>query len=319
VARVRPDALGALLNRQPVLILDGGLATELEAQGCNLDDPLWSARVLVEAPDEIRDLHREYLEAGADCIVTASYQASIAGFGERGMDRAEASTTLLSSVRLAQEAREEFWSVPENRRGRRQPLIAASIGPYGAFLADGSEYTGDYDLDAAGLEEFHRERLRLLADSGADLLACESIPSRIEAGVLVRLLDETHDARAWISFTCRDAEHLSDGTEIDRVAEEVASSPRVVAVGVNCTAPRNLSGIIARIRAATDKPIVAYPNSGEIWDSPSRSWRPGEESLDLAFAAPSWVELGARVIGGCCRIGPNDIRRLRRRLLSATP
>ncbi len=179
------DSLSALLDRQGVAILDGGLATELEARGHDIGDELWSARLLIDDPESLRGVHRDYLLAGADCIVSASYQASFAGFRRRGLSEREATRLLRRSVELARQARDELWSAPEHRRGRRRPLVAAGIGPYGAFLADGSEYTGIYDLDAEGLARFHRHRLQVLATSGADLLACETIPSAVEARVLV--------------------------------------------------------------------------------------------------------------------------------------
>ncbi|MFQ5350419.1 MAG: homocysteine S-methyltransferase, partial [Thermoanaerobaculia bacterium] len=216
-------------------VLDGGLATELEARGHDIGDELWSARLLLDDPESIRRLHLDYLEAGADCIVSASYQASVEGFVPRGLSEAEAEATLRRAVELARAARDEFWRSAGHRTDRSRPLVAASVGPYGAFLADGSEYTGDYGLDADGLARFHRRRLEILAGCGADLLACETIPSAVEAGVLADLLAELPACHAWISFSCRDGERLRDGTEIARIAARLADSPRVVAVGVNCT------------------------------------------------------------------------------------
>lgn len=300
--------------RQGVAILDGGLATELEARGHELGDELWSARLLADDPESIRRLHLDYLEAGADCIVSASYQASLEGFSRRGLSAEDAERLLRRSVELAAAARDAFWARPESRAGRLRPLVAASVGPYGAFLADGSEYRGDYELGARGLADFHRRRLEILAGSGADLLACETIPSATEALVLVELLAGLPGSRAWLSFSCRDGRRISDGTPIASLAAEVASSPRVVALGVNCTAPVHLGSLIEAVRGATSKPIVAYPNSGEAWDAESRRWLPGGRPGALAAAA-EWVELGARAVGGCCRTSPADIRELRRRLL----
>ncbi len=313
------DPLTAMLEDQGVIILDGGLATELEARGHDLTDDLWSARLILEAPESIRRLHLDYLEAGADCIVSASYQASVQGFRRRGLDEEEAVRMVRRSVELALATREAFWAVPSNRsdrRHRRRPLVAASVGPYGAFLADGSEYKGAYDLDADGLADFHRQRLQILAASGADVLACETIPSALEARVLVRLLESIPDCRAWMSFSCRDGTHISDGTEIAAIAAEVAESSRVVAVGVNCTAPRHIASLIAILREVDVGPIVVYPNSGESYDAEAKRWLPGEHQLDLADNAGRWVEMGARIVGGCCRTKPRDIRRLRRRLLA---
>ena len=222
---------------------------------------------------------------------------------------------LRRSVELALNARDEFWATPENRTGRYRPLVAASIGPYGAFLADGSEYTGDYDLDGAGLAAFHRQRLEILAGCGADLLACETIPSAVEARVLVDLLEELPDSRAWISFSCRDRERICDGTQMAAVAAEVTRSPQVIAVGINCTAPGHVRSLISAARRATAKPIVVYPNSGEEYDAEAKRWRQGETQPRFSEAAVQWVEEGARLVGGCCRTGPAEIRSLRRRLL----
>ncbi len=228
----------------------------------------------------------------------------------------EAEQALRRSVELALAARDEYWRQPHNRAGRERPLVAASVGPYGAFLADGSEYSGAYDLDADGLARFHRRRLEILAASGADLLACETIPAATEARALVDLLAEIPGARAWISFSCRDGERLSDGTPIAVAAAELADAPQVIAVGVNCTAPRHVGSLIASLRRATDKPIAAYPNSGERYDAREKRWLPADSARELSAAAGEWVDLGARLIGGCCRTGPRHIRALRRSLLS---
>jgi homocysteine S-methyltransferase len=310
------DPLAALLEHQGVAILDGGLATELELRGADIGDDLWSARLLVDDPDSVHSLHLDYLDAGADCIVSASYQATIEGFTRRGLDDEEAVGMLRRSVELALTARDEFWSVAENHGYRHRPLVAASIGPYGAFLADGSEYSGDYGLDAEELAGFHRRRLEILAGCGTDLLACETIPSLVEARVLVRLLEATPGCRAWISFSCRDGARISDGTQIAAAAAEIAVSPSVIAVGINCTAPRHIASLIEAVRPATSKPIAVYPNSGESYDAEAKCWLPGTGSLDLAAAATKWVGLGATIIGGCCRTGPADIRALRNRLLA---
>jgi len=309
------------LDGQGVLVLDGGLATELERRGHSLDDPLWSARLLVDDPEAIVSVHRDYLEAGADAVVSASYQATPRGFVERGLTEAQADRLLLVSVDLARRARDAFWD--EAHPGRLKPLVAASIGPYGAYLANGAEYTGDYGLSETALVEFHRRRWHVLAESQADLFACETIPSKVETAALVRLLSETPDVLAWVSFSCRDGKHVSDGTAIEEAAGVVTGHPQVVAVGVNCTAPRYVRELIERVRSVTDKPVVTYPNSGEGYDAASRTWQ-GEPSAQQAKSDPEglsalcldWRGAGARLIGGCCRTGPEHIRRMRARLLS---
>ncbi len=320
------NPLAPFLERQGFLVLDGGLATELEARGFDLGDDLWSARLLLERPEAIRRLHRDYLDAGADGVVSASYQATIEGFGRRGIERGAAKDLLRLAVRLAREARDDFWSRPCNRHGRLKPLVAASVGPYGAFLADGSEYTGDYGLGEDQLASFHRRRLEILAGSGADLLACETIPSRVEARALVRLLGEVPGPPAWLSFSCPDGRRLADGSDLAATAEELDRSEQIVAFGVNCTAPRYVPGLIAQLRAATEKPIAVYPNSGELWDAAGKRWREqrsnvpegGERSgFGAGAGAVAWRRAGARLIGGCCRTGPGDVREIRQCLLAS--
>jgi homocysteine S-methyltransferase len=308
---VAPDPLAPLPAHGRALVLDGGLATELEKAGFDLDHPLWSARVLSEAPPAIAAVHRAYLEAGADCITTASYQASIPGFRREGLSEAEAAEMLRRSVLLAREARDAFWSDPGSRRGRRRPLVAASVGPYGAYLANGAEYTGDYDLDEKGLLAFHRERFLLLADTEADLLACETIPSAMEARALLALLALKPSARAWLSFSCRDGARLSDGTGFAEVVREVSAHPQVVAVGVNCTAPEHVEALLRAAAPVTEKPLVAYPNSGERYDAGSRRWSGASDDADWGELAKLWSRAGARLLGGCCRTGPSHVRALR--------
>lgn len=308
------NPVAPFLERQGVMILDGGLATELEARGCDLCDELWSARVLIEDPDLVGRVHADYLAAGADCIASASYQASFEGFQRRGLSEDEAAELLRLSVRLAIRARDAFWGDPANRSGRLRPLVAASVGPYGAALADGSEYTGVYDLDEPGLRAFHRQRWRVLAASGADLLACETIPSQAEAGVLLRLLRETPRAYAWFSFSCRDGK-LSDGTPLVDTLAPFTDQPQVVAVGVNCTPPSSILHLIVEARRAVDTPIVVYPNSGEGWDAEQRCWVGTAEAVDFATASERWRDAGASLIGGCCRTGPQHIEAIRRRLV----
>jgi homocysteine S-methyltransferase len=280
-----------------VVLLDGGLATELEARGHDIGDHLWSARLLRDDPEEIRAVHEAYRAAGADCAITASYQATIEGFEQHGASRREAIELLLRSVELAQ----------------GPGLVAASIGPHGAARADGSEYTGDYPgMDEEELYRFHAERFGLLAGSGADLLACETVPSLPETRALLRLLDEHPGTWAWFSFCCRDGERIADGTPLVDCA--ALCGDRVSAIGVNCTAPRFVESLVGRLRAATDRPIVAYPNSGERYDAVAGAWTGARDPEDFAEAALRWRDAGADIIGGCCRTGPAHIERIRRRL-----
>jgi homocysteine S-methyltransferase len=304
-----------ILDEQGVLILDGGISNALEARGCDLADELWSAKVLLEAPDMLREVHLDYLKAGADCIATGSYQATLPGFRNRGLDDEAARAVLALSVGLALEAREAFWGKVSNREGRFEPLVAASIGPYGAFLADGSEYTGRYGISDQELYEFHRERWHVLAKAGADLIACETIPGRGEAEVFLGLLSETPDQWAWISFSCRNGKHLSDGGLLRDAAQACDSEARVVAVGINCTAPELIESLLAEARKGTDKPIFVYPNSGEVYDANEKKWHSTPSSTRFNEAARGWVLAGAAGVGGCCRVGPGEIAEIRRALV----
>jgi homocysteine S-methyltransferase len=305
------DPLAPFLAQGGALVLDGGLATELEGAGFDLDHPLWSARVLGDAPQAIAAVHRAYLEAGADCITTASYQASLPGFRRAGLSEAEAAERLRGSVLLAREAREAFWAEPANREGRSLPLVAASVGPYGASLANGAEYTGAYDLDLKGLSAFHRERFHLLAEAGADLVACETFPSAVEAEALLSLLPERPWVLAWLSFSCRDGERLCDGTPFVDAVRRAAAHPQVLAVGVNCTAPEHVEALLHAAARVTEKPLVAYPNSGERYDPVRRTWTGAAGAADWGVLARAWRAAGARLLGGCCRTGPSHVRAIR--------
>ncbi|BBX45513.1 homocysteine S-methyltransferase [Mycobacterium cookii] len=278
-----------------VLIADGGVATELEARGHDLSDALWSARLLLDAPQEITAVHAAFFRAGAAIATTASYQASFDAFAARGIGRTETAGLLRRSVELAADARAQAG------RG----WIAASVGPYGAALADGSEYRGRYGLSVAQLEAWHRPRLEVLADAGADVLACETIPDVDEAQALMNLV-RSLGVPAWLSYTVdgactRAGQPLADAYA---VADGV---PEIVAVGVNCCAPADVLPAIGPA-SATGKPVIVYPNSGERWDPARRAWV-GPASFSQQLAA-QWVSAGARVVGGCCRVRPADIAQL---------
>jgi len=297
------------LNSGSPIVLDGGLATELEAQGLKLTTDLWSAALLKANPQAIVAAHRAYLDAGAQCVTSASYQASRQGFVSRGSTSWEADQLIASSVALAKQARNEFMA--DSQQGTMAPIVAASIGPYGATLHDGSEYTGLYDLDEDGLREFHGERLGLLDRSGADVLACETIPSMPEARALAGLLQDV-ELPAWISFSCKDSKHICDGTPIREVAMLFEDHPKVLAVGVNCTPPEFVSSLIGELKSALpDKAIIVYPNSGETYDSSDNSWHGFISPESCATSAMEWLEAGAQLVGGCCRIGPGQIRAMR--------
>ena len=303
-----PDPLAPLLAGGGVVVIDGGLATELEHAGHHLGDDLWSARLLADEPEAIVAAHLAYYRAGARVAITASYQATFEGFAARGLDHDEAAALLRRSVTLAAEARARYRA--ELAPADAGPLlVAASVGPYGAWLADGAEYRGRYGLDRRALRDFHRGRLEVLWSAGPDLLACETIPDVVEVRALADVLDEAA-APAWLALSCADGGHLRDGTPVEEAAAIADATRGFVAVGVNCTAPEHVEELITRIAAVTAKPVVVYPNSGEGWETATGRWLPATgPDVDVATAG-RWVAAGARLVGGCCRVGPGQISEL---------
>ena len=290
------NPLARIRKEHGTVVLDGGLATELERRGADLRDPLWSAKVLVEDPDAIRGVHAAYFEAGADVAISASYQATFEGLAGRGIERAGAATLMRRSVELAREA------------ASGDQVVAASVGPYGAMLGNGAEYTGDYDRDEDQLVEFHVPRIEALAEAEPDVFAVETIPSFVEAGALVRALERVPGIPAWVSFSCRDGGHVCDGTPIATAVEVVATAPSVVAVGVNCTSPLHVERLVETISATTDKPVVCYPNRGSFWDPMRKAWTdPPRQDARPPLRPLAWKEAGASMIGGCCGTTPEDI------------
>ena len=303
------------------VILDGGLSNALEDRGHDLSDALWSARLLKDAPAEIAAVHRAYYEAGAMVATTASYQASVIGFERAGVSRGEAERLIASSVRIARDVRDEL--------GGGGRLVAASVGPYGAMLADGSEYRGRYGVGASVLRDFHGPRLELLVGAGPDLLAVETIPDADEAEVLVDLLAEL-DFPAWFSYSI-EGSHTRAGQPLED-AFAIAAIDQVVAVGINCCRPDDVQHAVETAVTITGKPAIAYPNSGESWDATTHQWTatptittptaiPGPiadpttyptTTRTLTTLSLGWRRAGAEYIGGCCRVGPADIRALAR-------
>ena len=294
--------MGFALPDNTVLIADGGLSTELEARGHDLSDALWSARLLVDAPQEIAAVHTSFFRAGALIATTASYQASFDAFAARGIGRDETIRLMRRSVELAGNARDEAG---RNGSSTKQRWVAASVGPYGAALADGSEYRGRYGLTVAQLADWHRPRLEVLAHAGADVLALETIPDADEAEALVNVV-RSLGVPAWLSYTI-DGTRTRAGQPLADAFAVTAGVPEVVAVGVNCCVPEDVLPAIGPA-LDTSKPVIVYPNSGEHWDAARRAWvGPSRFSPRLAV---QWVSAGARVIGGCCRVRPADVAEL---------
>ena|SRR5437899_3543929 len=291
-------ALTEALAAGDVVVLDGGLATELERRGNDISSVLWSARLLSDDPAEIVAAHVAYFRAGAQVATTASYQATFEGFAAAGVDERETARLLTRSVELARQAIDQ---ASDSTGGGG--WVAASVGPYGAMLADGSEYRGDYGLSVEALRRFHRRRLEVLAEAGPDVLAMETVPCMAEAEALLTEADRLGHP-AWLSLSC-DGVRTRNGelaVEAFAMARDVDA---VIALGINCTAPRDVSDLIPLAAQASGKPVVVYPNSGELWEAENRSWS-GATGFE-AEAVRAWVDAGARLVGGCCRVGPEQI------------
>lgn len=316
------DQFRSLLHQRQILLVDGGLATELEVQGHDLAQSLWSAKVLRHDPDAVRRIHLAYYEAGADIAITASYQASVLGLVEHlQISEAKAQAIIGLSAQLAFEARAEYYAA--HGPDHRQLLVAGSVGPYGAYLADGSEYRGGYSISNNNLRAFHRPRIRALIDAGVDLLAIETIPSFDEITALAVLLQEEFPTTiAWISCTLQDAKHIADGTSIEVVAGLIdAHRSQIVAFGANCISPSSVDDFILEARKFTDIPIICYPNSGESYDASSKRWcSASSRNGDWSTLVKQWYSTGASLIGGCCRTSPSDIEAIAKacKLMRAT-
>lgn len=310
----KPSSFASRLSGDAPIIIDGGLATQLETQGQDIHNEVWSAALLKSNPQAIVDAHRAYLDAGAECIISASYQANRHGFSFLGVGKQEADSLIQSATDLARQACAEY--LRDNPGRATEPLVAASVGPYAAVVHDGSEYTGDYGVGADEILRFHEERLHILDASGADLLACETVPSFDEAKVLCELLAHIQTP-AWLCFSCRDGAHISDGTAISEAAGLFRDHPRVLAIGVNCTPPQFVTSLIGELRAAVpDKNIVVYPNSGEQYVSSSNTWIGTATPIECGAAAQQWIAAGAKIVGGCCRMGPSHISAMRDAILA---
>lgn len=290
------------------MILDGPTATELESLGCDLNDKLWSAKVLASQPELFKVVHKSYFDAGADCGVSGSYQATIDGFMQQGYTLEESEDLIRKSITILKEVREEWWQESGQASGRVYPLVCASVGPYGAFLADGSEYRGGYSVNADDLKKFHKRRMELLLEAGADILAVETIPCLEEAVAVVELLEDMGNGECWVCFSCKNATDISDGTKIAKCAETLNTFDTVKAIGINCTAPEFVGDLIKAVKANTNKPIIVYPNSGDTYDPITKTWTKTADQKSYLDFAKEWMECGATIIGGCCQTTPKEIQ-----------
>ncbi|WP_423348572.1 homocysteine S-methyltransferase [Lactiplantibacillus plantarum] len=294
------------LNRGPV-VSDGAMATELEKRGVATNSALWSATAMLDYPDAIQTVHQSYLDAGAKIMTTNTYQANVPAFEQAGIAAAQARQLIQQAVTIAHTARDASHVT--------DAVIAGSIGPYGAYLADGSEYTGAYQLTPSAYQDFHRERLALIMAAGVDVLALETMPRLDEVQALVQLITTTWTQQPyWVSFSIKDPQTLCDGTSLAVAAKWVAAQPNVVAVGVNCTTLENIAPALTTLKAAVAVPLIVYPNSGDQYDPVTKTWQETHLSHQFASFVPQWLAAGARIIGGCCRTTPKDIATVARAL-----
>lgn len=303
-----------LENNYP-LILHGALGTEMEALGYDISGKLWSAKYLLEKSEVIQELHETYVAAGADLITTSSYQATLPGLVEAGLTEKAAEQIIALTVRLAKAARDKVWgALNETEKAKRPyPLISGDVGPYAAYLANGSEYSGDYgEITINELKDFHRPRIQILLDQGVDLLALETIPNRLETQALIELLaEEFPEAEAYMSFTVQIPDAISDGNSLAEMAKLVSQSNQILAVGINCSSPILYNQALSFLKN-TGKALITYPNSGEVYDGDSQTWKSKDkDALTLVEHSKYWhAHFGVKILGGCCRTRPNDIKAL---------
>lgn len=295
-----PQRWTTLLEEHEVVTLDGGLATELERAGANLDNPLWSGLVLRSQPELILQCHQSYFEAGAQVATTASYQLTHEGMRAAGLDSSDFGPLMARSITLAREAARDFG------------VVAGSVGPYGAMLNDGSEYTGDYDVSEEALKAFHLPRIRALSEGAVDVIALETFPSLAEALAAVEVVSEVGSVPCWVSLTCRDSNTTASGEPLHACAQSLSQFPQVSAVGVNCVSPEVAIGAVELLHDSTDLPVVAYPNSGERYDASDGSWDKRPSHMTAAQISRALVDAGATIVGGCCRTDPRWISAARK-------
>lgn len=308
---MKRTTLQETLDKTKAMVLDGAMSTPLERMGCNLSDSLWTARILAQEPELVEKVHRDYFAAGADACITASYQASIPGLVRGGYSQEQAQEIIRRSVTLLFDARQKWWDEEGERQGRAWPLCLGDVGPYGAYLADGSEYRGRYGVSEEDLREFHYRRMQLLWESGADLLLIETQPSLQEALVEAEIAEEL-GADYWISFSCADRRHTCEGTSIRECARALSQDhPHLRMIGVNCTRPEYIEDLIGELVASTQLPVAVYPNSGEKWDAERKVWVGTGDQTSFGEYAARWYRAGAACVGGCCTTTAEHIAQVR--------
>ncbi|GEN49224.1 homocysteine S-methyltransferase [Ligilactobacillus pobuzihii] len=302
------------LKEKSGLVLDGAMATELEKYGVDTSNDLWSATALINNPDAVKKVHQSYFHSGADIAITNTYQANVKQFEKEGFQPDESKQLILDAAQLAIDARNDYFgTLTASKRAQRAkyPVVAGSIGPYGAYLADGSEYTGAYKLSAEEYQKFHYQRMSLLAKAGVDLFAFETQPNFEETKALASLLNNNFsNYSAWITFSIKDANHLCDGTSLAEAIAYFESNPQIVAIGINCVAMATVLDALKVISANTSKPIIIYPNNGDTYDPKTKKWVTNEHAATFAELTPQWLAAGAKIIGGCCRTTPKDIKQI---------
>ena len=294
------NTIEQILKNRKIMIIDGSMSTALEKLGANLNSKLWTAKALEVSPALVKQVHLDYFRAGADCGITCSYQATIPGLMENVCTREEAEQLIARSVEIFREAREEWWEAEGRAAGREWPICLAGIGPYGAYLADGSEYRGNYGVSDDILLGFHRRRMEILHEAGADILLIETQPSLHEALLEAGIAEEL-GADYWISFSCRDGKHIWEGDLIRDCARVLSEGhPHLRMIGVNCTKPEYIESLVRELRAGTDLPVGVYPNSGEIYDPETKTWHGAKDGRDFGEYAFAYMKAGASAVGGCC-------------------
>ena len=307
--------LANIFENNKIMIIDGSMSTPLERMGADLNDTLWTAKVLREQPELIKKVHTDYFRAGADCGITASYQATIPGLMAKGMTESEAEDVIASSVRVFLEARDEWWKAEGEAAGREYPLCLASVGPYGAYLANGSEYRGNYKISDEELRMFHRRRMEILKNAGADMFLIETIPSKREALICADLAEDM-GLDYWISYSCMSGTKICEGDPLrECIMELVKDRPHLKMAGVNCTDPRFIISLIEEIKAGLreaekDLPIGVYPNSGEKYDPGTKTWTRAGEGMAFGAYAYEYMKAGAKAVGGCCTTVDSHIRQV---------